>query len=78
MKQIGETPIDKIIWYVIATLTTIVLTIVGAWGYEVNSSVKVIEDRQAKLERQYDSIESKLNWMIKYWYDTKNSRRNGH
>lgn len=57
---------DKLVWYVIATLTTLILTLTGAWAYDINNSLRLIEQRVSNLERQYSSIEAKLDILLTY------------
>ena len=58
---------DKLVWYVIATLTTLILTLTGAWAYDINTSLHNLEQRTNTIEKQYSSIESKLDLLIYYW-----------
>ncbi len=63
---------NRLLWYVLTTLTTIVLALTAAWGHSLTGNVsknetniQINERRLSELEGQFKVIDSKLDMLLR-------------
>jgi len=56
---------SRITWYIISTLTAMLLSFVGAYAYSNREDVRDLQSRMTQVERHYSEINAKLDFLIK-------------
>lgn len=57
---------NKIVWYLLSILTSILLIGAAAWGTAVDTRQTVIEANQSALSRELATIEGKLDIILQH------------
>jgi len=57
---------NKIIWFLLTTLMSIVLTAGGAWAYSVSAANEELSKRVNTLEQSMARIDAKLDLILQF------------
>lgn len=60
-----HTAITKTIWFILVTLTTVVLSLIGAWAENVEIRDWRQDERITKVERQTDRMETMIEMLLR-------------
>ena len=60
----NTTSSSKTVWFLLSTITFIVLSLVGAWGMQTNTTLGTLDTRTRQLELQYAEINGKLDLIL--------------
>ena len=66
MPPVVQNGSNKIIWFLLTTLMTVVLTAGGSWAYSVTAANEELSKRVNTLERSMASIDTKLDLILKF------------
>ena len=56
--------VNKVVWYLISSLTLVALSLVGGWAATTSARVDELDKRVQFLERQYEAINAKLDILV--------------
>ena len=57
---------SRIIWFILTTITTVMLGMAAAWANSTSDTLNECERRIAELERKFERIDTKLDTIIEY------------
>ena len=62
----GNAGNSRIIWFILTTITTVMLGMAAAWANSTSTTLNECERRIAELERKFERIDTKLDTIIEY------------
>lgn len=60
----NEITANRIVWYILSAITTVLLIAAAAWATSVNTHVSNVDERQSTLEQHMANIDGKLDILI--------------
>ena len=64
--QDGPITAQRIVWYLLSALTTVLLIAAAAWGSSIDTRQTAIELQQGALSQRLASIEGKLDIILQH------------